>query len=152
MEIQGYPNYLIYRDGRVQNKQTKRFLKLRVDGDGYKMVDLYKDGKRKTCTVHRLVGIHYIPNPEGKGEVDHIDRDKLNNDVSNLRWATSSENNQNKGTRCDNTSGHKNICWDSTHCRWRYLKEIRGKKKQRYFKSKTDAICYKFGMMLMNNL
>ena len=152
MEIQGYPNYLIYDDGRVQNEKTKRFLKQHTNSTGYKRVNLCKEGKAKAYKIHRLVGIHYIPNPESKYAIDHIDRDKFNNHVSNLRWATHSQNNQNKGKPCDNTSGHKNISWDSMHCRWRYRKMIRGKRKQRFFKSKTDAICYKFGMMLMNNL
>ena len=150
MEIQGYPNYLIYDDGRIQNEKTKRFLKQHTNGTGYKMMSLSRDGKEQTCTVHRLVGLHFIPNPENKREVDHIDRDKTNNDVSNLRWVTHEENMANKGDYKNNTSGHKNISWDSSRSRWIYQKEIRGKKKQRRFKTKTEAICYKFEMKLID--
>ena len=148
MEIQGYPNYLIYQDGSIYSKNRGRLLKQSPNSHGYKQVALYKEGKVKKRLVHRLVAETYIPNPESKIQVDHIDRRVCNNSVSNLRWATQEENMANQGKRCDNTSGHKNIGWESTTSKWRYRKEIRGKMKQRYFKSKTNALCYKFGMLL----
>ena len=85
MEIQGYSNYLIYEDGRVQNKKTKRFLKAAPDKDGYFICGLCKDNKPKTKKIHRLVALHYLPNPENKPEVDHRNRDKQDNRVENLR-------------------------------------------------------------------
>ena len=60
---------------------------------GYVLVDLWKDGKGKTYKVHRLVAEAYIPNPEGKETVNHIDGNKANNNVSNLEWATQKEQN-----------------------------------------------------------
>ena len=97
MEIKDYPNYLIYDDGRIYSKFGKgRFLKPCNNGRGYMQVSLCKDGKRKQMFVHRLIALHYIDNPENKGEVDHIDRDKTNNDISNLRWCSHSENGLNK--------------------------------------------------------
>ena len=63
---------------------------------GYLKVDLSKDGKRYKRKVARLVAMTYIPNPENKPEVDHINREeKLNNCVNNLRWVTSAENKEN---------------------------------------------------------
>ena len=59
---------------------------------GYYKVELYKNGKSKMYYVHRLVAMTFIPNPENKPQVNHIDGDKSNNSVSNLEWATSKEN------------------------------------------------------------
>ena len=59
---------------------------------GYLRVGLYKDGKGKNFYVQRLVAETFIPNPEGKPEVDHVDACTMNNFVGNLRWATGSEN------------------------------------------------------------
>tara|TARA_Y100000592_G_scaffold64988_1_gene101113 strand:- start:177 stop:629 length:453 start_codon:yes stop_codon:yes gene_type:complete len=115
MEIEGYENYLIYDDGRVQNKKTKRFLKQRLDKDGYYKVILCKNGKSKTYRVHRLVGLHYLESVEGKNIIDHIDRNKSNNYVSNLRWVNNAENQHNTDVRKNNKLGLKYIC-KNTHC------------------------------------
>jgi oxalate decarboxylase/phosphoglucose isomerase-like protein (cupin superfamily) len=144
MEIAGYNNYLIYPDGKVQNKKTKRYLKPSTDKNGYKHVILCKNGTMKSYSVHRLVALHYIPNPENKREVDHIYRDKSDNRVENLRWVSKSENEQNKGTRKDNTSGHKNIHYHKGNNKWEYQKVFRGVRIQKDFKTKTDALCYKY--------
>jgi hypothetical protein len=148
MEIQNYPNYLIYPDGRVWSKpryHTKGgFLKQQFDTHGYKHVGLYKNGKPKTLKVHRLVAIHYIPNPNDYIQVDHIDRDKSNNDISNLRWVTSSENNQNIGLRKDNKSGIKNVYYKPNRDCWEYTKMINGKRLRKAFKSKPLACWCKF--------
>ena len=68
-------------------------------GRGYCFVILFKDGKREQRYVHRLVAQAFIPNPDNKPEVDHIDNDITNNTVSNLRWATHKENQNNEITR-----------------------------------------------------
>ena len=96
MDIIDYPNYTIDRDGIVKNKTTGKILQPVNDKDGYKMIGLSNNGFRKCLKIHRLLGLHYIPNPENKPHIDHIDRNKLNNDLSNLRWATYSENSINR--------------------------------------------------------
>jgi len=90
MEIEGYPNYLIYDDGRVYSKKRKIFMKPSLI-KGYLSIRLFIDSKRKGFLIHRLVALHYIPNPHNKPEVDHIDINPLNNSISNLRWATRQE-------------------------------------------------------------
>lgn len=67
-------------------------LKPTMDNKGYLRVGLWGNGKRNQAKVHRLVAIAFIPNPENKPEVNHLDGNKTNNNVSNLQWATASEN------------------------------------------------------------
>ena len=59
---------------------------------GYRKVTLRKDGRSSNVMIHRAVALAFIPNPENKTEVNHIDGDKLNNRVDNLEWCTKSEN------------------------------------------------------------
>ena len=91
MEINDYPNYLIYEDGRVYTKNRKRFL-IPMLRKNYLRVGLLNNGKRNYFSINRLVAEHYIPNPNNKPQVDHIDRNTQNNHVSNLRWVTNQEN------------------------------------------------------------
>ena len=151
MEIIGYPNYLIYSDGSVFSKKFNRFKTPQKFNTGYKYVLLYNGRKPKAMRIHRLVAIHYIPNPENKPQVDHINRDISNNDISNLRWVTKSENNQNKGLSSINTSGHKYISYSNTHQRWIFRKKLNGKYKCKTFKTKKEALCYKFIYILKTN-
>lgn len=55
-------------------------------------VELWKDNKRKVASIHRLVSEHFVPNPQGKPQVNHIDGDPSNNHYENLEWVTNSEN------------------------------------------------------------
>jgi hypothetical protein len=70
----------------------ERILKQEICNSGYCRVTLAKEGEKHRELVHRLVAIHFIENPLNKREVNHIDGNKRNNNVSNLEWATSSEN------------------------------------------------------------
>ena len=105
MEIQGYPNYLIYDDGRVFSKKSDRFLKSSPNSCGYLNVNLWNKEGRKNFNIHRLVAEHYIDNPENKKEIDHISRDKQDNRKENLRWSTRSENSQNRDIFKNNKLG-----------------------------------------------
>ncbi len=144
MEITNYPNYLIYDDGRVQNKKTKRILKPIKSNTGYLQVVLSHKNKQKTHSIHRLVAEYYINNPENKPTVDHINRDRKNNRIENLRWASRTEQIENQGIRKDNSSGHKNISYCKTRNKWIFIKQ--GILKR--FNTKTEALCYKFIYLL----
>ena len=150
MEIIGYENYLIYEDGRVFSKFSDKFLKPGTDREGYQHVVLCNQGKRKTQKIHRLVAEHYINNPENKRCVDHINRIKTDNRVDNLRWATHSENGQNRSFNKSNTSGHKYISYNKSTDRWLFQKRVNNKYIQKLLKTKTDALCYKFIFILIN--
>tara|TARA_R110000822_G_scaffold133729_1_gene271212 strand:+ start:244 stop:696 length:453 start_codon:yes stop_codon:yes gene_type:complete len=143
MEVGGYENYLIYEDGRVQNNKTKRYLKQYDNGRGYYQVNLCKEGKGKLHKIHRLVGLHYLANPDNKICLDHINRNSGDNRLENLRWATHSENQQNTGVRKDNTSGIKNISYSKSRDNYVYQKIIRGVRHEKSFKTLEEAIEYK---------
>jgi len=142
MEIVGYENYLIYEDGKVQNKKTKRYLST-CDNNGYLQVGLYQNGRHKNYKIHRLIAEHYIPNPDNRKEVDHINRNKKDNRIENLRWVTRSENNLNTTVQKDNALGIKNICYDKTYDRYDYKKTIMGQRHRKTFKTLEEAIAYK---------
>lgn len=78
--------------GRVRRIRTGRILKNHIDSYGYLVVGLHVHSKQKTCFVHRLVAMTFIPNPENKPQVNHINGIKTDNCSTNLEWATSSEN------------------------------------------------------------
>ena len=112
------PNYEVSTDGQVRNKKTGQVLKTSPNGGGYLSVRLRKEGKGHTKRIHRLVGEAFLPNPDGKPMIDHINRDRMDNRLENLRWATSSENNQNTGRRSDSTTGYKHIINVNTRDSW----------------------------------
>jgi len=99
MEIKNYPNYLIYENGNIYSKNRNRFLKPTPNSKGYLQVNLGKNGSVRTRLIHRLVAEYYIPNPDNKPQVDHIDRNRQNNSINNLRWVNPSENQINKPIR-----------------------------------------------------
>lgn len=87
-------NYSINRNGEVRNDVTGRIKKAYSNpANGYLTVDLYSNNKSQKVTVHRLLAEAFIPNPENKPCIDHKDGNRQNNSLSNLRWATYSENN-----------------------------------------------------------
>lgn len=149
MEIADYPNYLVYDDGRIFSIKSRKMLKTCINSPGYHQVGLCKDGKQKMFSVHRLVAQAYIPNPNNYPVVDHIDRNKTNNHVSNLRWVTHFDNSHNMGKYITNTSGHKNIHKRYARNSWTYIYRERGVViYRRCFPSKIDCLCYKFICLL----
>ena len=90
--IEGYEGlYEISNLGRLRNSKGV-IKKSQSNGNGYKKVFLYRGGKGKRFFVHRLVAKAFIPNPENKPCVNHIDESRDNNVASNLEWVTQSEN------------------------------------------------------------
>ena len=140
--ITNFPNYQVSTFGNVKNVKSGRILKPGSGtGGGYLMVILMDDGERSMKTVHRLVAITFLENPEHKKCVDHIDRNKLNNHISNLRYATVSENAQNVSINTTNTSGVRGVSWDKKLNKWKVQITANGIRKHLgRFANKDDAI------------
>jgi hypothetical protein len=150
-QIEGYPNYKVSDEGQVRNVKTNQLLKNYLGTDERYRVKLSDENyKRKDCHIHRLVATAFIPNIEGKPEVDHIDRNKLNNNVSNLRWVTRSENEYNKGYYHKSTKESQFISIQASgsfRVRIRYHYKIICCKT---FKTKEEAILYRDQFMADN--
>ena len=91
-KIDGFENYSISSEGNVRNDNTMRILKPSHNNKGYLMINLWKNNKGNWKLIHRLLAIAFIPNPEGKPQINHIDGNPKNNSIDNLEWCTGSEN------------------------------------------------------------
>lgn len=106
-EIKDFPNYSVSDSGEVKNNKTGRILKKALNQDGYEIVQLWNNGKGTTKRVHRLVLEAFKPIENTNYEVNHLDRDRTNNNLNNLEWVSSKQNihyrdandNPNKRTR-----------------------------------------------------
>lgn len=110
-DVPGFPGYQVSNAGRVKSmfrrvngpKKNGRIVQEKIlkpasVKDGYFAVSLHIGGKRKTKTIHRLVALAFIPNPDNKPEIDHINTNRIDNRVENLRWVTRKENGTNPET------------------------------------------------------
>lgn len=89
-QIEDYPNYRIFKDGKIVNLTTSYVLKHTETVSG-ECVRLTKDKKGKNFSVHRLLAQNFLPNPENLKEVTHRDGNKKNNDLNNLIWVKRGE-------------------------------------------------------------
>jgi hypothetical protein len=90
--VKGYPNYLISSESRVMNKTTGKLKAISMHKHGHRVVRLFNEGKHQLLKIYRLKAIAFIPNTLNKREVNHIDGNRLNEDLSNMEWATPKEN------------------------------------------------------------
>ena len=91
-----YPYDVCNRDNKVRSVRTGQLVSVNDDGRGYLKVKLHKNGEQRNFSIHRLVATAFIPNPDNLPEVDHIDRNRYNNNVENLRWVSKQQNIENR--------------------------------------------------------
>jgi hypothetical protein len=110
--IKDFERYEINENGDIKNIKTTYLLKSIKDKDGYLQIGLRKEGIRKKYffKIHKLVALHFLEFEELK-QIDHIDRNKLNNNFTNLRWVTFQENIDNR----------KNTCWTTNLIKELYI-------------------------------
>ena len=143
--VDDFEEYEISNFGNVRKVSTGEDIKQSIYKE-YLRVDLFKNWGRydmiqKTIDVHRLVALAFIPNSMNKRIVDHIDRDKLNNHIVNLRWATHSENGMNRSAPKNSTSGQTGVTFDKKSRKWRVKISIDGKEKHiGYYQTFDEAV------------
>ena len=93
--ITDYPIYGVSRNGKIKNLTTNKIMSETSHSRNHIVVTLRNNGVVKLLYVHRLVALAYLENPNNYPFVDHIDQNPLNNNISNLRWASVSMNTRN---------------------------------------------------------
>ena len=95
--IKGYENlYKINKNGDVYSCKSSKIKKQYITDDDYLSLHLHLNGQRKKYRIHRLIALQWIPNPDNLSEVDHIDRNRQNNHIDNLRWVDRQTNRRNQ--------------------------------------------------------
>ena len=131
--IPNFDNYTIYENGDVYSKRRKGGggkLKPYLSKEGYYRVNLTKDSKNNLFFIHRLLAICFIDNPENKPFIDHIDRNRANNSLDNLRWVTNKENCNNRDISKGSIYINKRTYQDKTYEYIRYVYYENGEKKK----------------------
>ena len=147
-KINGYEKYEIDVDGNVwswKNLTTGKVRKLKTGkcSNGYHHVILYKNNERKNISIHRLVASAFIPNPEKKSTVNHINGIKTDNRIENLEWATQLENIRHAiKTGLRNTKGIKHRDAKLTPEIVREIRSIYAARTSRYWGARSLAKKY----------
>jgi len=151
IECKKYPGYFVNKNGDVKGLRKdllKGSLQKSRGGSFYKVVRIGHSGP--DIRVHCLVAEAFIPNPNNKPEIDHINRNSLDNRVENLRWVTRSENQINKRIPKNNTTGRKNLYYISKKDTWTIIIHRNFKRHQLYFKTKEEAEEYLDGLDILD--
>ena len=145
-KIKGY-NYGVNKNGDVKNFKSGRILKPQKNSQGYLQVCLCKNGLKYYPLVHRLVMMNCVefdPETQGYLQVDHIDNDKTNNKLENLRWCTPDRfgrnpNNSKRKIFSTNTTGAPGVSWHEQSNKWHVTITIDSKSKDFYCDDLEDA-------------
>ena len=134
--------YVITTCGRVWSVRRNIWLTPFYVGKGYATVRLCVDGSEKDIRVHRLVAEAFIPNVEGKPQVNHKNGKKRDNKVSNLEWVTARENSQHSSDMGLNRTHKLSYYKKVIVCNMFHLHNISKTDIAAYFCVSVPAICY----------
>jgi len=140
--IPDWENYTIYENGDVYSKKRQGGggkLKHSLSKQGYLRVSLFDKDKKKSFLLHRLLGLCFIENPDNKPCIDHIDRNRQNNSLDNLRWVTYAENNRNRANPKGSIMINKCYFNERTYEYIKFTWYENGKRKSKNFKTIEDA-------------
>ena len=102
------PTHSVSDQGRVWSHHSKRLLNCKPNKWGYIQV---KGAQGVRYQIHREVAMAFVPRGVDLDEVDHVNRVKVDNRASNLRWSTRTQNAYNRTTKLYGTSRFKGVCW-----------------------------------------
>jgi hypothetical protein len=134
---------IIIRSNNRQHSVVERILIPGIDKNGYERVGLMIDNKLKSYKVHRLVALNFLDLVDGKNQVNHIDGNKSNNNISNLEWVNNSENQIHsyrilkKKSMSGDRNGMAKLNWNDVNT----IREI-ANKRGRYYGRKELSIKY----------
>lgn len=134
--------YQISNQGRVKNVKLNLIRNPHLSDRGYHIILLRNKKISKTARIHRLVAIHFIPNPENKEHVNHLDFNPLNNCVENLEWVTNRENSYHYHLNNPSNKSSKYIGVHRVGSRNKWVSNIRFQGKRYslgYFNSEEEA-------------
>ena len=127
--ITKYPRYLVSNFGRVKNAKTGKVLRGFPNTDGYLMAGLCDADGQHTVKIHRLVALAFLDNVDNKRCVDHINGNRADNHLSNLRWATNLENSFNRASHVGSSSSFKGVWRNKKAKKWQACLVVDGKRR-----------------------
>jgi hypothetical protein len=130
---------IIHSNGRRTNFKG-RILKNHISKRGYYITDVTINKLKKTFNIHRLIAIHFIPNPLNKEQVNHKDSNPLNNSINNLEWVTNLENSCHRVKSRNYSSKYLGVGWDKWKNQWKCQIYFKGRRKHiGMFKTEEEA-------------
>ena len=136
IEVKDYPKYLINPRGDIYIKSKCRLMAKNVNTFGYYKVHLSSENGEQNVRLHRLIALHFIPNPRNYQVINHIDGNRLNNNLSNLEWCSLTYNSQTENTSIKFSQIKYQKYYEVVYC------EDCGIRKAKHFNNEQDAIYF----------